>query len=194
MWNLSLLAQQFTNWGALVTCIQVSLSFYCSTDLEISKKRTVLALHHFLFQVITPMNLLIFTVYWVMLSESVVAGYKAKGESLNVLHSYWVHTAPILANLVNFLITDIAFKPMHVLFTFPIGIGYSYINYSSTISTGKPVYWFLDWKDITSPLIMTGFTFGCVFFYLFMCWLTSKARALRPRPPLNDNTIYKKSQ
>mmetsp|Transcript_6240 Transcript_6240/g.8343 ORF Transcript_6240/g.8343 Transcript_6240/m.8343 type:complete len:132 (-) Transcript_6240:103-498(-) len=128
------------------------------------------------------MNLLVVAVYWSVLYDKQVVRYTASKEFLNITHSIVIHSVPLIANIANFLVTDIVVKASHALVLFPIGLVYSYHNYSSTVRTGQPVYWFLDWQDNTSAIIVTSMTFGCALFFIFMSWLSKKVRSLRPIP------------
>ena len=67
--------KKLTHWTQWLTLISVSLSLYCSMDFEISKKKSILNLNHKLFEIITPMNLVVTIVYWIMLREESIQNY-----------------------------------------------------------------------------------------------------------------------
>ena len=102
-----------------------------------------------------------------------------------LLHSIAVHSWPLIANIINLCLTDIVFKPSHIMLLFPISIGYSLHNYMSVMRNGEPVYWFLTWDGSgTSTIIVTSLTTGCAVFFLLMSWLTRKLKSIRPKVPV----------
>ena len=67
MYTLVGCARELTHWALWLTTLQIAISFKCSLDTEIESKKGWLAAHHILFEIVTPMNLLVTTVYWSML-------------------------------------------------------------------------------------------------------------------------------
>ena len=142
------------------------------------KSRKILAVHHTLFEVIVPINLMVTTVYWSLLSESVLAMHA--NNPAFYLNSVLVHSVPLVATIANFCVTDIVFKPSHCLGYVPIGFLYCSLNYYATVTSGKPVYWFLDWQDYKSVLICASLLTSVIAFFLFMSRFTQSVRKYRP--------------
>ena len=117
-------------------------------------------------------------VYWSLLKDEVLA--KHAGNLPFYINSILVHSVPLVATFANFCVTDIVFKPSHCMVYVPIGIIYSYLNYHSTVTTGIPVYWFLDWKDYRSSLIVMILLTANILFFLIMSKLTEVIRKHRP--------------
>ena len=63
--------------------------------------------------------------------------------SLSIL----LHSLPIIASLYNFYTIDAVIKQDHVYAFLSVEVIYMIINYQQTCARGKPLYWFLDWKD-----------------------------------------------
>ena len=116
------------------------------------------------------MNLLITVVYWSVLREKKLVEYAEEPEM--AYHSAAAHIVPIISTLVNFLVTKIVFKYSHGLILFPIGIVYGYVNYTTTKSQGKPVYFFLTWEDESSYVTYSCLWFGTIAAYYIIAWLT----------------------
>ena len=148
-YDLCTCATELSHWGLWLTTLWVAISLKCSVDSEISSKWLVA--NHILFEIITPMNLLITVVYWHMLRDVALATYA--NTPSKAMHSTLLHTAPLLSTGINFMVTDIVIKASHGLFLFPIAIVYGILNYQATMTSGKPVYHFLPWEtDFNSAL------------------------------------------
>ena len=182
-WPLSILVRQVTCWANLLTFTQLAISLYCSVMLDsstIGKARKTLATHHALFEVIVPINLMVTAVYWILLSDEVLLNMHSAEQLSLYLNSILVHSIPMIATLANFCVTDIEFKPSHCIFYVPMCVLYSCLNYYATVTSGKPVYWFLDWKDHKTVLIIAGLLVAVITSFLFMSWLTKVLRQFRP--------------
>jgi len=57
------------------------------------------------------------------------------------------HSAPLAATLINFAISDVVLLHSHCKYFVGIGVLYLGINFSVTLAIGKPLYYFLTWKD-----------------------------------------------
>jgi len=73
LYPIGLLASQLSYWGLFLTFAMVVISFKCSLDTQISRKRRWLRAHHILFELLVPLNMLVTVVYWAVLREPVVA-------------------------------------------------------------------------------------------------------------------------
>ena len=66
---------------------------------------------------------------------------------------YTVHSFPIVAFVLNWLLTDVVLYEKHIIGLNVFGITYAAVNAYHTITSGIPLYPFLTWKDYKSPLI-----------------------------------------
>ena len=153
--------------------------------------RKYLVAHHVLFEIITPMNILVTLVWWSVLRKETIEDYRHS--PVELVHAFAIHSVPILANWITFSVTDIVFKASHCLVLAPIGVIYSYFNYCTVMRTGEPVYWFLDWKDSTSSIVVTVMTLSCMLFFLFMSWFSKKVRSFRPKAIKTGDSKIKKA-
>ena len=88
------------------------------------------------------------------------------------MHSYAIHAVPLIATLLNYCVTDVVVKAKHCATVFIIGIAYSVYNWYVVRKTGVPVYWFLDWKDHRTPLILMMLTLASTGFFYFLSFAT----------------------
>ena len=121
-------SKELSHWGLWLTAFWLVVSLKCSLDTEIKKKQGWLTANHLLFEIVTPMNLLITLVYWSILRERALLTYA--NTASKAWHSTMVHSAPIICTLINFLVSNIVIKASHGLILLPIGVVYGYINYS----------------------------------------------------------------
>ena len=146
------------------------ISLKCSYDTDIATKHKWLKAHHVLLEIITPMNVLATVVYWLVLSAKF--NEKHKDKPFDLLHTAVVHSFPLIANVLNLMVTDVVFKMSHSLVLVPIAFTYASWNYYATVSTGRPVYFFLDWQDSTSFLICSGLTLAGILLFSAISLLT----------------------
>ena len=66
-WNFYRLFQFATNWALCFQTMSIALSLMCSIDTKIESKKGILALHHFIFEVTCPLNLIVVVFYWGLL-------------------------------------------------------------------------------------------------------------------------------
>ena len=108
----------------------------------------------------SPMNLLVVCVYWTILREKVVA--ESCNTPVTYLHTTLSHSLPLIFNIITFSKTDIIVKSSHGLILPVIGLLYGVHNYSATIRQGAPVYPFLPWTDLWTPIIIALLTLACM--------------------------------
>ena len=124
-------------------------------DVEIERKRPyLLAAHHYLFELVTILNLVVTTVYWTFLREETLRDW----DGIHVLQSSACHALPLACSLINFLMTDVSIRASDSLFLLPFALLYSYFNYRTVKAQGYPVYWFLTWEDSNSIWVCGGIT------------------------------------
>lgn len=142
-WGPYRLVVFMTNWALCLTFGFVLTSLYISRVPTASMH--MYAINHILFSVALPMNLLVVSVYWTILHEKTVEEFA--DDPAAIRHAYFVHITPAVSSIVNFMLTDVVMKASHAKVLLPVSVIYSYINYRTTLSRGKPLYWFLDWED-----------------------------------------------
>ena len=126
--------------------------------------------HHILFEIVTPLNILVTTVYWSILRERALATFATT--KILALHSGIIHLMPMVCNLICFSVTDVSIKASHGLGLLPLCILYGYSNYQVTKAQGYPVYHFLTWEDETSFLIFGCITMAGLLSYMLLAVLT----------------------
>lgn len=112
-YGLQVTFQQLTNLTIVLETLFLVISLKCSTDSEIKSKLNWLAVHHLTFEMLCPLNFLVFTVYWSVLRDSVLLTCDTPAKQI---HTTVVHLLPMLFNLVAFYCTDIVIKPQHSTF------------------------------------------------------------------------------
>lgn len=117
------------------------------------------------------------TVYWGSLHQMTLVEY-ADLPYIATVHTYVVHSAPAITFLLNFLMTDIVMKHSHSLVLLVFGLLYGTVNYYETVSSGAPLYWFLDWKDMTSVYIYGGLVASVILCYHVLVVLTKSMKTL----------------
>ena len=169
-WGVFASFQQLTNIVLLLETVHLIASLKCSTDFNIKNKTNWLVLHHITFELICPINFLVVTVYWTVLREDVVLNWC--DTPAKYFHTTIVHLLPFLFNMVAFYHTDIVIKASHALFLWPVGILYGWLNYLATQKQGYPVYSFLTWTDMWSPIFIILLTLSAVIFFISLASLT----------------------
>ena len=74
--------------------------------------------------------------------------------------------------MISFAKTDIIVKASHSKILLPIGVIYGYSNYRVTMKMGQPVYDFIPWTGIESPLIIAALTFFCVVVFVSLAYIS----------------------
>ena len=177
-YNLAQCATELTNWGLWMTILQIGVSLKCSLDPEIGSKRGWLITHHILFELVTPINILITFVYWSLLREVALQTYA--DTAIKVLHSSLIHLMPLVCNWLNFFVTDVHIKASHGKSLLPFCLFYGYLNYATTIAQGKPVYHFITWEDQTSLWIFAIIVSSVYISFLCLAGLTKKIKRSSP--------------
>lgn len=160
MEGFTLTFSQLSYWVIVILTLHLCVSLKCSLDPEINKKFNWLAIHHVSFEILSPMNLLVIIVYWSILRANVVNN--ECDTLVAYIHTTLVHSLPLLFNILTFLKTDIVVKATHAVFIVPIAIVYGFLNYQAFKRLGHPVYDFLPWTDIWTPITIAGLATGCM--------------------------------
>ena len=157
----------------VVETVHLCVSLKCSTDPDIKNKLNWLAVHHVTFELMCPVNFLVVTVYWGVMREAVLLTCPT---AATYMHTTVVHILPFLFNIITFHCTDIVIKASHGLYFAPLGIVYGYLNYKATQNQGFPVYDFLPWTDIWSPIFVILLTLCAFIFYISLAAITKRIK------------------
>lgn len=90
---------------------------------------------------------------------------------------YYQHSLPQIAFALNFFCTDIVMESQHAIPVVKIGVVYSLVNFTATKINGEPLYWFLTWENIWSPIICFML---CLVTFSGIKVLASCTRGLKP--------------
>ena len=147
--------------------VMTGLVIWCSFDPKIDSKPGWLTLIHMVTELATSFNVVVVMIYWSVLHNLAIETMsKEENPDVKCLHMYLVHTFPIIANLLVLSTMDVKFATYHWKAFIPIALVYGTINCFTTLKSGKPLYYFLDWKDYKTPLILIAIT--AVFALLFV--------------------------
>ena len=136
----------FTNWTLAGTIICFSLNImlhYLPTDGK--PWLSILAFHHFLFEIMAIFNVATTFVYWVFLHSVMLNLDEFKGNPNRIKHALFVHSAPGAFFFINWVFSDIVLEARHIWPMIPFGIAYCYTNYYLSTYANRPTYFFMDW-------------------------------------------------
>ena len=102
------LMETISHWACWTTTLFCFVSMKCSLDTGISKKWGWLTLHHLLFEITLPLNIVVTTVYWTMIRE--VALQTFAKTAIAARHSASLHSFPLISSLILFSVNDIVIK------------------------------------------------------------------------------------
>ena len=89
---------------------------------------------------------------------------------------FLVHLNPIVSTFIAYKSVKIELCTHHYLTFLPISVVYAYVNYLETKARGKPLYWFINWEDYTSVLVIVAIyvAFSLLWVVLAKCSQTKK--------------------
>ena len=122
-------------------------------------------------------NIVVISVFWSLLYNEAIED--CKGDKWEIFNVYYAHIVPGASTFINFMISDAVLRRGHVKMVVGISRIYGYVNYIETLKRGKPLYWFLDWKDEKSIII---YSFLIFIFSLFWFALAYMTEIIKPRP------------
>ena len=82
---------------------------------------------------------------------------------------YTLHIIPGIAAFVNAYITDCVLSRNLLKTLVVFAVSYIFINFIQTKVNGEPVYPFLHWKSMETPIISAVLIIFFGFFYFIMC-------------------------
>ena len=137
--------------------------------MQFKQQNGSLALHHLLFEILVPGHLIVMSIYWTILHESVIQGCR---NDFEVKAAYLNHSVPAFICLVNFLITDVIIKSSHSKCLLPFCMVYCWRNYIETKRSGVPVYFFMTWEDEQTIYIIGGIYVSTMLAYQALAYIT----------------------
>ena len=120
------------------------------------------SLHHLFYTLSQFTCVIVMIVYWGVTHEKHLKDIQKenKGDEIQIAistqHAYIVHIVPQVCSLILLLTSNTILMVRHVRGLAIFGIAYSLVNFVLTKKKGKPLYWFLDWKDYKSLLLIFG--------------------------------------
>ena len=87
-----------------------------------------------------------------------------------------LHTAPFVAVLINTIITKFSYNYGHYKYCIYIGLFYSVFNLAGTMHLGRPLYPFLTWTDVWTPIILVVLMGVSCGIYLGMAYLINSTK------------------
>ena len=125
------------------------------------------------------MEYLINPLYWSLLYDPSV--FKAN-EFRSYIGPYMNHLAPMVLLNLELIMNRFYFNSdenlRHIIL---MGLVYIIINYSGTLIMGRPIYFFLNYEDYTTAIVLANILLFLIFIYLSLCWVnnTLKFRMLK---------------
>ena len=92
---------------------------------------------------------------------------------------YTLHIIPGFAAFVNAYITDCILSRNLIKTLVIFAVSYIFINFIQTKVNGEPVYPFLHWNSIETPIISAVLIIFFGFFYFIMCFIDENIKKQR---------------
>ena len=126
-----------------------------SPHLTVKNAPNMHCLHHLCYTLSLFTCFIVTIVYWGVTHKTHMRDIEKKyaGDDVQIAishqHAYIVHIVPELSCVVLFLTSNTILMSKHVKGLIIFGICFSTMNFIATkyVRNGKPLYWFLDWKD-----------------------------------------------
>ena len=157
------------------------LTIKCLHTKDISnftKHRRLIAAHHFFYSLVIICNLMVVCVYWTMIHHDTIDKYRGDGPFIRVVCQYTTHIVPAVVCVVNTALTRCVLlkkllKPIAILM-----LTYVIINFVVTKLNKKPLYSFMHWETMETPMIVCGITITFSTFYLGLCHLDQMVKGI----------------
>ena len=126
-----------------------------------------MALNHFLYSLSIIMNIVTVSVYWIIIHKENMK--ELEGQQLPIFQQYIVHVVPAFCCWFNAFISNIVLSRKVLVPLVQFGAFYMFTNFVQTKKSGKPIYSFLPWTDLNSPLLVIVLMIGFSFVYIGLC-------------------------
>ena len=152
----------FTNWMSNATLIAWFLEHIIiySPHLNIKNAPNMHCLHHLFYTLSLFTSVIVTLVYWGLTHKKHLKDIEKKYEGnqlqieISITHAYIIHIVPQFCAFILFLTSNTILISKHMKGMVGFGITYSIVNFIQTKRRGKPLYWWLDWKDYNSILVL----------------------------------------
>ena len=94
------------------------------------------ALHHYLFEVAAPLNIVVTLVYWAMLHGPTMQNPFFTSYPLRLQQNTIVHIVPLAVFVASWLISDVIMPVRHYARSLPVSFAYLLANYVWSKKTG----------------------------------------------------------
>ena len=142
-----------------------------SKNAKFSKDRAQMAKHHFLYTICILFNFVVVSIYWPVIHPKTIGKHRADGPYAKVLCQYCVHTIPAIVCLINSSMTNCVLHRNMIKQITAIAVTYAIVNFVGTKAQGKPLYHFLHWDSMETPLLIAAIIAGVNMVYLAICMM-----------------------
>lgn len=118
------------------------------------------------------------TVYWTLIHDKTIPKHRADGPWTKVLCQYMVHLVPAIVCLLNSSITNCVLSRRMLSSILYIGMTYITINFFVVkfLMNGVPLYDFMHWRTMETPLVAATLLVGFAVVYLVFCLIDEKIK------------------
>lgn len=131
-----------TNWGFNITILMILSSIKAAEYKDWQSAAVILN------EVAMLLNLAITPIWWIfMRGHYEDCPIHTPSPLVNTLHSYGIHTLPLVFSLINLALTDMVYLKADWKIVFLVGIAYIPANYAGLLDMGRAPYpaFPLDW-------------------------------------------------
>ena len=144
---------------------------------------------HLFYSLAIICNFVVVAIYWPVIHPKTIPKHLASGYMPLIICQYWVHSVPAICCLINSYITNIVLVRRLIVPIVMLGISYTFVNFVTTKSRGRPTYAFLHWQNYETLFIVLYLLTGVALFYLLICFIDEffKADLVKKRKDKIDN-------
>ena len=170
------LVRYFTNWSLLATYFTVIFGLIIGSNpsWDTNKAVNLHALHHLMYTLTMFMNPVVVLMYWGLIHQDHLNEIRTlyKGDDrligIKIWHTYIVHSIPSICAIIIFRMSTTVLVRRHYQVLIVFGSIYTYTNYTAVLARdGRPLYWFLTWKDPIWETIAIAAAINITFCLLF---------------------------
>ena len=124
---------KFTYWAITLTAIYMIVSIYA---LKPDATKSLLSLHHLMFEISLMSNVVVTVVYWPLLAKTDLTRPEIAESWIRLIVNTLMHIIPLCASYYNLKTIYALFKRNHYTIVWPICSVYLVINYRASCSLG----------------------------------------------------------
>lgn len=106
---------------------------------------------------------------------------KPRNDYIVYLVIVYIHIWPALAVFLNVILSKTLFIYSHYRYLTVVGIIYMIANFIGTKISGKPLYPFMPWTDISTLFVAIGLLLMGLVLYFTVCFLVNKSKIDRSK-------------